>query len=1151
MGVMATAAVTCCAGAADPGQVGEPPQYGWRLSGDAFLRLGEGLETPHTRWMKPAAAGTVRALFLVNKIAAYDVGELGRRLDLEIRGMPAETWLRLGDNYWLWLWHESSSNPERSAHFEAMLDDEYDVIVLGNCRFLSLYESVQYKILKKVAGGCGLVMFYPHDLDPRMLRHPLPEAAQQLSVGIPFAGLTFYRNLFMLRKDLNRPDEIGGHLFRAYQFGRGRVLEVDYATQSSVFDAVPGAITPFEDYDYTSPVQYDYHQALAARCLMWAAGREPRLAWTRPLPDRMEIAALAESPADKVECQWSGAAGITLTRRTRVRNRWGDVAHEHEESFRADAGVMSWETVLPPLPAGTHFVDFIVSSADGVENWGSFAVDVRSSLWISAVEPADSFFERGQDVTGRVLLSRRVTDDEEVALLLTLQDGYDRVFSMARRGVQAATDRVEFRIPQGNLIAWGARLRVKLSLGGRTADQDEVELWFRRPGRGEFPIAMWGAIPGYGNHIGNLQMRKLGFTAVLAGHPINQARDDLGWMTFGGGRGALVHSLGDEIQVPHPKKGEVFGDFLKRRYDSIDELDAAWKTSYTAWEEAEPGGGVEDGSAASFVRYHDSLSCGESLHAERCREGRESVEKTNPQGVVGPEGSPVGDPELTLPEVTFWGPYLTVRDNLLVTAIARPGTLRGNWFGGYVEDRQVPTRLRHVLWLSILGGNNMIEYFTISGGLLAPDLTRMPFTDQFMKSWHQLRRGLGPLLAKCRPAGNPVALLHSQPSEHVGRAGGQWTDTTKVHAFMLDLLGDAGYGPQYVASGQVKAGRLQDGDIKVLFLLHAFALSDDEIAGIVTFAEKGGTVIADIPPAWFDERCRLRELRALDAFFGLQPAAPQASLKWRRSLMGETAEVEVAGGVMHLRGRDASLVAAGSETFPDILERAHGHGRSVLLNGVVWQEGRANAGTARALRQLLSDRARTPRAFEPSFRHPLGKPGMKVYSYERGDIRIDAVLPPEATDPAVPVVPRVRWSEAKHTYDLREESYLGHLDRLEQRVDRSSPLVVARLDYRVGGVRIDAPAAAGIGDVLTLACHVLDDGGKPRPGHVVRVKVEGPTGIEYPYYGAILDAIGPEQSWRIPFAMNDQPGQWRITATDVVSGQSATASIRLSKGQHR
>ncbi|MBN1419230.1 MAG: hypothetical protein JXP34_10665, partial [Planctomycetes bacterium] len=102
-----------------------PPQLGWRIDGDPFLRIGEGIETPHTAWANPCAAGPLKVLFLADRSAAYDVPELARRLALDARGMPAETWFRLGHWYWLWIWLESSTGSERAAHFESLLDLEH------------------------------------------------------------------------------------------------------------------------------------------------------------------------------------------------------------------------------------------------------------------------------------------------------------------------------------------------------------------------------------------------------------------------------------------------------------------------------------------------------------------------------------------------------------------------------------------------------------------------------------------------------------------------------------------------------------------------------------------------------------------------------------------------------------------------------------------------------------------------------------------------------------------------------------------------------------------------------------------------------------------------------------------------------------------
>jgi hypothetical protein len=1079
---------------------------------------------------------------VVNNSAAYDVPELGRRMDVEIHGMPADTWLRLGGNYWLWLWLESSSSSERSGILESMLDEEYDVIVLGNYRFLSLSESIQYKILKQVANGAGLVMFYPHDVDPRLLSEPMPGAGVDLAIGTPFAGLDYYRDLYMLKSDLLQPSEIGPRLMHAYRFGNGRVLTVDYATQSSVFDSVPGSIAPFEDYDSTAPVRYDYHLSLAARCLLWAAGKEPRLRWTTPFSDGIELPALGKPVTVPVSGEWTGGEPKGMSRRVRIRNLWGETESEMQMRFGILPGEFSWDIEIPPLSGGWHFVDIIVSSMDGVENWGSFSLHVRPPVGIDAIETSDTFYDRVEEIRARVLLSRAPREGESLRLNLFLEDCYGRISSEMTVPVRPEQDRVSFRLPQGNVVAWGARLRARLLLGERPVHQAETELRFRRPDRGEYPIAMWGATHGYGNHLGNLRMRRLGFTTVLAEDPIPQARDDLGWMTFGSGRGAQIHSLGDEIPIPKPRSGKVLGTSLKEKYGSLDKLNAAWGTAFDDWERIKPAYRVTDGSPESFVRFHDTLSCGEFMFAEMCRTRREAIEAVNPPGVVGPEGSPVGDPNLTLPQVTFWGPYLTVRDNLLVNAVADPDILRGNWFGGYVEDRQVYTRLRHVLWLSILGGNNMIEYFTIMDGLLAPDLTMMPFTEQFMNSWHQIRRGLGPMLATCRPTENPVAVLHSQASQHVGEAGGQWTDTIQAHEYMLRLLGDAGYSPQYVTSPQVEQGRLREGDIQVLLLLHAFSLSDREIGEIRAFTDAGGTVIADIPPAWFDGDCRLRRVRGMDEFFGLEPESPEASLAGRLERMRELTRIATRTGSLLLSGRD-------SDRSPEegLLIRDHGSGRSIYLGGVIWKDGREDRKTIRTFATLIEHEAQTPPAFRYSYKNDLEKTGTMVYSYNRGDIRIDAILPPEATDPDVPVIPVMEWPERRHTYDLREEAYLGETDRVEKEVDRGSPLVVARLGYKVGGVMVTAPEKARPGLLLPVTCVVTDSEGTPQPGHVIRVRVFDPDGTECPYYGAWLDGVGPEQSWRIALALNDPPGEWRITATDVISGM--TGEVRVTSGE--
>jgi hypothetical protein len=255
--------------------------------------------------------------------------------------------------------------------------------------------------------------------------------------------------------------------------------------------------------------------------------------------------------------------------------------------------------------------------------------------------------------------------------------------------------------------------------------------------------------------------------------------------------------------------------------------------------------------------------------------------------------------------------------------------------------------------------------------------------------------------------------------------------------------------------------------------------------------------------------------------------------------MSHLSEVTTDYGPMRLRG----LFDSG---LSPVHIQSHGQGRAILLGGVIWFDGRHDPQTIQTWRQLLEKAAGARPEFELTWRRPLGKLGTRVYSYARGDIRIDAVLPPEATDESIPVQPVLTWPGAKHVYDLRQEKYLGELKQLEAKVDRSAPVVVARLGYQVGSLHLDAPATAVPGDVLAYTCGVRDTDGHPRPGHVIRIQVFGPDGKERPYYGAMLSGEHSEQSGRIPLALNDPAGEWKVRATDVISGVAVSASALVS-----
>ena len=137
-------------------------------------------------------------------------------------------------------------------------------------------------------------------------------------------------------------------------------------------------------------------------------------------------------------------------------------------------------------------------------------------------------------------------------------------------------------------------------------------------------------------------------------------------------------------------------------------------------------------------------------------------------------------------------------------------------------------------------------------------------------------REVAPQIMASAPAYDPVAVLVSQASFRTQwlldrRPGGAaWSDRDAAREYDEDnawraarretlqrLLG-IGIQPRLLSSSMLEAGALGRDGIRVLILPHAIALSDAEVHAIRTFAQSGGTMLADTEPGLFDGHSRLR-----------------------------------------------------------------------------------------------------------------------------------------------------------------------------------------------------------------------------------------------------------------------------------------------------
>jgi hypothetical protein len=64
---------------------------------------------------------------------------------------------------------------------------------------------------------------------------------------------------------------------------------------------------------------------------------------------------------------------------------------------------------------------------------------------------------------------------------------------------------------------------------------------------------------------------------------------------------------------------------------------------------------------------------------------------------------------------------------------------------------------------------------------------------------------------------------------------------------------------------------------------------------------------------------------------------------------------------------------------------------------------------------------------------------------------------------------------------------------------------------------------------------------------VAKVTVLSPAGETIRYYGKNIDIRDNRGSFRFRTALNDLPGEWTVTITDVVSGVTGKVKIRVQR----
>jgi hypothetical protein len=314
----------------------------------------------------------------------------------------------------------------------------------------------------------------------------------------------------------------------------------------------------------------------------------------------------------------------------------------------------------------------------------------------------------------------------------------------------------------------------------------------------------------------------------------------------------------------------------------------------------------------------------------------------------------------------------------------------------------------------------------------------------------------------------------------------------------------------------------------------SLALSRREVDAIRIFVRQGGTLIADAMPGVMDEHCTFRPERALLDVFGLE--LPRSTRETLASGKGEPS----------LRATTARSLEPGAGQRV-LLANTYGKGRAYYLNYFLntypadRMEGK-NGDALASLQRLLLD-AR----LEPKVRI-LGKEGRGVsrcsaYLLNRGNTRLLGLIPDKNRVAAEQI--RIEFEGASAIYDVRQKKSLGSGTRFETVIEAAVPRLFALTASPVKSLKIQGPAQVKRGEEIDLQLEVNG----PASFHSVgKITVTSPSRETIRYYGKNLEIRENRGTFRFRTALNDLPGEWIVSATDVVSGVTGQIKIKVQPG---
>lgn len=658
---------------------------------------------------------------------------------------------------------------------------------------------------------------------------------------------------------------------------------------------------------------------------------------------------------------------------------------------------------------------------------------------------------------------------------------------------------------------------------------------------------------------------------------------------FVGDEGSLT-SYGDAVDFDwNPYTLDEFRVWLKQQYGSLNALNQEWRTSFTDWNSVVPATTEEARKTRNFAPWADHRTFMEITFARAYQTARDAAVDGDPDAQIAVSGTQATNAY----NGADWSRLDRVIDDFLSydggnqwdmhRSFAKPNAMIGFWTGYGSHGLAVQNAIWTAAIHNVLHPNIFWMY-----SFLNPDLTHSASARDMGKAFSSLRsEGVGKLLMEATRQQDGIALYYSMPSIHAASILGYHQRSSDDDEEVADrarlsfaanrdgwvkTINDLGLQFDFVSSEDVATKGIANDKYKVVILPLAFALSNEEVQRLQEFVTRGGVVIADAAPGWFDQHCAWQTNDKLNQLFGISTAASdKRELKLTSgeiSLSPQAADWKLPPTVSGLRIAEPDVRAStGSALFKVGSSEAAivnhtGAGWTIYLN-TAWDEypkqraAKFGGAAYRELVQAIFNKADVRPSVVVTSPDGLPIAQAQIARYKFGNAEIVAIVKENVAvagvvgqdgvttynDANLGQVAKqdlmIKLPRKSYVTDVRTGKKLGLTDVVHSSILIGDALIWA-LTPESNELKIEGAASANLGD------HISFNLTSTRPATaLVRCHVYAPDGSRLPIYSKNVLVQQGRGTFTLPFALNDAPGKYVIRATDVVTGAMVEKSVEL------